>query len=272
MSCTTLQEQIDDKALTLAQGKLLKSRLAYRSRCMSLPSVLKLRREVEELVPNVTDPMYWLYPDQYGSSQHLKNSLLKEALQDVELGGWALSADSINYLADFIRKDRPCNIIEFGSGASTLVLLLLSAGCSVRIVSVEQDAKFAKKTLDLLKKFNLDSYAEIIVSPLREQMRHGKQIQQHDFDDIAPQLVDFKADLVLIDGPCAPPGSRVHVMEELLERNLVADKARFLMDDALRDGELWAACCWHSLPEVAVNGIRWVGKGFLDGTVALPAS
>jgi hypothetical protein len=44
-------------------------------------------------------------------------------------------------------------------------------------------------------------------------------------------------------------------------------RARFLLDDALRDDELAVARAWSSLPGIELDGVHVVGEGLLAGHV-----
>ena len=46
-----------------------------------------------------------------------------------------------------------------------------------------------------------------------------------------------------------------------------AKHSQFVLDDAIRDGELDIAARWNRLPYVQVDGIRLIEKGLLTGTI-----
>ena len=69
----------------------------------------------------------------------------------------------------------------------------------------------------------------------------------------------------MIDGPAGPAGVRFGTLP--LVQGYVRDGARFVLDDALRDGELAIARDWATLPYANVAGIRLIEKGLLVGTV-----
>lgn len=70
---------------------------------------------------------------------------------------------------------------------------------------------------------------------------------------------------MLVDGPAAEAGARFGTLP--LAHPSVSHRAQFVLDDALRDGELTVARRWRSLPYVEVEGIRIVEKGLLTGAI-----
>lgn len=204
-------------------------------------------------------------------SASLRSRPLAIALDGVELGTWALGPRSLEELVRVVESGRPRAIIEFGSGASTVALAwAISMCCETsdvpRIVSIEQDAVHAQRTRDLLRRAGLESECVVLAAPLGEQVIEGRQTTCYVLPgDFKASLGERRADLIVIDGPAGPAGVRFGTLP--LARSLVADGATFVLDDALRDGELDVARLWAALPYVAVRGIRLIEKGLLVGTV-----
>ncbi len=73
------------------------------------------------------------------------------------------------------------------------------------------------------------------------------------------------AELIVIDGPAGAPGIRFGTIP--LVQQLTARDAPFLLDDALRAGEIEVATRWSQLPYLKVNHTILVDKGVLSGTV-----
>jgi predicted O-methyltransferase YrrM len=192
-------------------------------------------------------------------------------LDGIELGTWSLGPASIDELVRLVTSRRPRTIVEFGSGVSTVALAwamreTFGPGDVTRIVSIEQDAEHAQRTRDLLARSDLATGCVIVVAPLEDQVIDGFETTCYAVrDSLRSTLGDRRADLVVIDGPAGPPGVRFGTLP--LVRDHVADRATFVMDDALRDGELGIAKRWSALPYVHVVGIRLVEKGLLTGTV-----
>ena len=94
----------------------------------------------------------------------------------------------------------------------------------------------------------------------------GREISTYEADlDELSAKAPFGFDFVVVDGPSAEPGARVATL--IVFRPLLAPGALIFMDDALRDGELWAANQWAAMPELEVMGVVLVDKGVLRARV-----
>jgi hypothetical protein len=83
--------------------------------------------------------------------------------------------------------------------------------------------------------------------------------------DIGRYFKGRTADLVIIDGPSAESGARFGTLP--LIRGVTSPAAEFILDDAVRDGELDVAKRWMSLTYLQVDGIRLIERGLLTGKV-----
>lgn len=204
----------------------------------------------------------------------LRPESLGRALAGVELGTWALGPATIAELVAIVGRDRPEVVLEFGSGSSTVALAWAmresrGPGTRPRIISIEQDADQALRTADLLRRGGLEAEAAIVVAPLAEQVIEGQRTTCYALPDgVAEELADRRAGLVVIDGPAGPAGVRFGCLP--LARPFVRPDTPFVLDDALRDGELGIARRWARLPYVRARGIRLIEKGLLVGTVSGP--
>ncbi len=202
------------------------------------------------------------------------NGPLTSHLQGRELGTWALGPRSLGFLQDVVSRERPRLAIEFGSGISTAVLALAmrdgGAGSDGPIViSFEQDEAEAARTQELLAEAGLAELVVVVVAPLARQRIEGSTTTCYVLpEDVDQVFGDRKADLVLVDGPAAEAGARFGTLP--LAHPFVSPRALFVLDDALRDGELSVARRWRSLPYVRVDGIRIAEKGLLTGVILGP--
>lgn len=182
-----------------------------------------------------------------------------------DLGGWALEPETVVLLARLLEHRRPTAILEFGAGASTLFLARHSAarcaqGQAVCVTSIEQDADVAATIARRLQDAGLDRIARVIHAPLDSQGSYTLDLRQLD-----AALGKLAIDFVLVDGPFGPPGCRLSTLPAVLPRCSVG--ALWVLDDALRDGELAALRAWRSLPALHVEGIVPMGRGVALGTV-----
>jgi predicted O-methyltransferase YrrM len=197
---------------------------------------------------------------------------LASHLRGRELGNWSLGPLSLTYLRNLVLQHRPSRLLEFGSGISTLVLahaMTEARGGGEEgplVISVEQENVHASSTRDLLSDAGLDHLAMVVVAPLSRQQIEGIWTTCYALpESLSVIFRDRRADLVVIDGPAAEAGARFGTLP--LARPFVGANASFVLDDALRDGELRIARRWRSLPYIEIEGIRLIEKGLLTGII-----
>lgn len=202
-----------------------------------------------------------------------EDSALARLLAGRELGVWTLGSASLRLLRGTIEERRPRSVLEFGSGVSTLALasVMTSVHGALRgpcIVSIEQDAEQAALTRRGLVEAGLEALVDLRVAPLTRRSMGGRMLSTYDID---PKTILHRGpfDLVLIDGPLAEPGARYTTLA--LFASSISPGATILLDDALRDGEIWAASGWERLPGIKVDGVLVVDKGVLRVTVGHPS-
>jgi hypothetical protein len=107
---------------------------------------------------------------------------------------------------------------------------------------------------------------EILVAPLVSQQIEGMSTTCYGIPaDVGNVIGDLRADLVIIDGPAAESGARFGTLP--LARRFVGPRTPFILDDAMRDGELAVAKSWSSLAYVQVDGIHLIERGLLTGLI-----
>ncbi|NDV27858.1 hypothetical protein [Desulfovibrio sp. JC010] len=269
-----LPEDLPDNIVRLVQSKLAEIRRTQGETPMGRAELAAIRNEIGEIAP-IIDPLTALMKDRDKDSSYLQNRDLGEMLRGVELGEYALCAQSLNYLEKQIIARHPKCILELGSGVSTLALQtfcrpLREAGQEIRIFSVEQSDEYAAETRTRLSEHNLEDGVEVVSFPTHDVPGpSGHTFKCYDLSGLPRIMGDNRADFVLIDGPLGLPGSRVLTLPDLIQRKVLADNAFFLMDDALRDGEQWVYDIWLQRKDIDLQGVVWVGKGFLAGNVIL---
>jgi hypothetical protein len=94
---------------------------------------------------------------------------------------------------------RPQQIVECGSGVSTIVLArcveLLGQG---HVFSLEHDARFAERTRQALRQHGLSRHATVYDAPLRELVLPGWSGTWYSQDVLPSEL---NIDLLVVDGP-----------------------------------------------------------------------
>lgn len=182
-----------------------------------------------------------------------KRLILKNQLPP--LRGWATSPDVLLKLHSYIIETKPKCIVEFGSGASTIVIAdALRQNGVGKLYSFDNSEEFGLKTLNNLKSESLEGWVELDVSGLVEwegdHMNPEHQSNPSLWYNIESlqQVIDI--DLVWVDGP---PGalskySRFPALPAVKSR--LAKNAQVWMDDTIREEEYEICQRWREL----VNG------------------
>lgn len=200
--------------------------------------------------------------------RELSDKFLAEALDDVELGGWPLDIETIEWLGKYISENKPRGIIEFGSGYSTVCLayylrLIWGGDGGIRLFSIEQNEEYAFKTTNLLTSLGLSNIVTVLWRPLAKKTVLGNNTVCYNIqnDEIVNIITDQSIDMCIVDGPIASTGSRYGTIP--LVYNAMNKDAVVILDDALRDEELKIATIWEKEMLINIQGIIPIGKGIL---------
>ncbi|MBX3561136.1 MAG: class I SAM-dependent methyltransferase [Sphingomonas sp.] len=153
------------------------------------------------------------------------------------LGSWKADTGLLALLVDHIFAERPKLVVEFGAGASTLILAqaLRKAGGGT-LISFDQHADFVAATRDWLADHGLS--ADLRAVPLRPSPQGWPGL----WYDHGPLPRDI--DLMLIDGP---PWT-IHPFTRGAAASLfdhVAPGGTVMLDDGARPGERFVARRWR---------------------------
>lgn len=175
-------------------------------------------------------------------------------------GWWALTADTVLYLSDYLLRERPKRILEIGSGASTIWLGTFAQRIGAEYVSIEHDESFAAHTRTMIAEHGLEGTVDLRHAPLAPLEIDGEEFSWYDrdaFEDIGDQF-----DLLVVDGPPESTGemARYPAMPVLAER--LADDAAVVLDDIHREAETESLRRWaESYPgfEIVQAGLSRTG-------------
>jgi hypothetical protein len=180
-------------------------------------------------------------------AESLADPFLRRQLAGRELGTWTLSAYAVGLLDTTVRRLRPELAVEFSSGVSTLVLAhaTASSGGAPRVVSVEQDGAHVEATRGMLADAGLADAAVVLHAPLVSVEHDGVARSAYDLDPelLAHHIGGRAVGVAVVDGPAAETGARVTTAPAL--RPHLRGPCWLMLDDALREGELYAARWWH---------------------------
>lgn len=117
------------------------------------------------------------------------------------LGTWAIEGDFGQLISQEVQRGPTTNIVECGSGVSTLViaaqLCLKGVG---RLYTIEHDPRYAEETARRLVDAGLDKWVCMIVAPTVRQTLGTETIRWYDLAQVEPQLPEA-IHLLIVDGP-----------------------------------------------------------------------
>ena len=156
-------------------------------------------------------------------------------------GDYALNPTDLLELLHLIRVRQPRRVLELGSGTSSVWIAYVLEQSGGRLISLDHDAEYARRTRAVLTAHGLTEVAEVRDAPLTPVTIEGRDYPWYDPEALA-DLHDI--DFVLIDGPPAAVGAdarypALHVIEKRL-----ADRATIVFDDAGRKDEQAAMAAW----------------------------
>ncbi len=203
----------------------------------------------------------WLLRSLDGGTRQAKKALLErlELPDDAlpNLGSWKADTGLLTWLADHVDSAKPRTVVEFGAGASSLVLAraLQKAGGGT-LISFDQHVDFVDATREWLADYGLSAdlrAANLMPVP-------GWPGLWYDHGPLPGAI-----DLMVIDGP---PWT-IHPMTRGGAESLFANIAPggvVVLDDAARPGERMVARRWRKMhPEFEFRLWKGGTKGTLIG-------
>ena len=160
------------------------------------------------------------------------------------LRGWATSPDVLLHLHEHVMTVRPRLVVEFGSGASSLVLAdALRQNSFGKLVSIEHSDHYGGLTKEALRREHLEQWVELRIGELEPWTGQHLGRQEGQEDEAmhwypARLLADLEGiDMLVVDGP---PGKTCHnarypALPAVAERLSMA--ATVWMDDTNRQDE-----------------------------------
>jgi hypothetical protein len=158
--------------------------------------------------------------------------------------GWAASPDLLGVLLAYMHEKCPAVVLECSSGISTLILAAAAKNNgSGRVVSLEHDAAYAKRTRSLLARHGLADWADVVDAPLVPVQIGAWEGRWYDTSGLDPKLV---VNMLVIDGP--PQGTNPMARFPALAflRGRLSAGAVVVLDDASRPDEGATVGAWLS--------------------------
>lgn len=178
------------------------------------------------------------------------------------LRGWAASPDVLLYLHEYIREFKPLLLVEFGSGASTLVIAdALKQNAMGKLISIDHSSSYARKTQSYIDREGLNNFVELKLSCIEPWSSRHMNINDSRWysEDVLGDINSI--DLVFVDGPPRPTCkyARYPALPVLFEK--LAVDALVVLDDANRDDEIEIVKEWVEQYSMSVDYFDDYDKG-----------
>ena len=160
-----------------------------------------------------------------------------------ELGGWAADAVLVQHAARLVADVRPRLVLECGSGSSTIAIAECLKALGGRIITLEHDAEFARRTTEALGLRGLSDVARVVAAPLTTRELGGTVLSWY-----GPEYERFlqsPIDVLIVDGPPKASGPRARYPAVPALKSWLAPECWILMDDGDRPDERAIAHAWR---------------------------
>jgi predicted O-methyltransferase YrrM len=180
--------------------------------------------------------------------------------------GHAITPETLKLIQHLVDSLDVGSVLELGSGISTLLLAndfrRRNAG---RVLSFDDDARWAEQTAAKLRHEKLDAFADVRVAPLVDVEAGGRHARWYDLASLDEAA---RFDLIIVDGPPAWHGDSLVRLPALYRlRRHLSDKGVLVLDDAARDGERAVARQWQrDFPDLHFRMVQ-TGRGLLVAAV-----
>ncbi|MDT9232850.1 MAG: class I SAM-dependent methyltransferase [Limnospira sp. PMC 737.11] len=159
------------------------------------------------------------------------------------LRGWAISPDFAIALYSLILERKIKNVLELGSGSSSLVIgyALQKLGRG-KLISLEHDQNYTTASQDLVCNHKLEQYCQINYAPLQRTEVNGQNYKFYSLDCL--KQINIKFDLLIIDGPPSHTNPLARFPAVPLLYDYLSDEAIICLDDSDRKDEKLAVQKW----------------------------
>lgn len=176
------------------------------------------------------------YQDQRNQALLNIHSLIKPNYPLPYLLSWAAFPQLISTILTEVKRIKPENIVEIGSGSSTIITsYLLKEIGKGNIISLDHDTHYGKKTKDELSLHGLKEFAQVLHKPLVEQQIKGNNYTWYDVDSLP--IEEKSVQILVVDGPPEQTQSHARYPALPLLNKYLSDDAIVILDDAGRKEE-----------------------------------
>lgn len=159
---------------------------------------------------------------------------------------WPIEEEFAKYLIYRIVTNRPINIVELGSGTSSLIILktLEKLGYEYTLTSIDSDALFIEKTKNLLLAEEVydEKKVKLVFAPIKDVEVNGNMYKWYDKENLK---FDFgKIDLLFVDGPVGGFCKNARYPAVPFFRGCLKKGSCVIMHDARRPDEVEIVEIW----------------------------
>lgn len=183
------------------------------------------------------------YQDERTQALFNIHALVKPRAPLPYLSGWAAFPELISTILGEVKHLKPDNIIEIGSGSSTIITsYLLQEHEKGFIHSLDHDEYYGGKTKTQLAQHGLSDFAEIYFTPLVAHSIGNKKYTWYDLSSF--KVEEQSVQLLVVDGP--PEKTQRHARYPALPllAKYLANNAVIILDDAGRQEEQEIVQMW----------------------------
>lgn len=171
----------------------------------------------------------------------------------LDYGDWAMDPFLGKVLAQTIARYQPDNIVECGSGTSTVVMaqFLARYNPSGHVWAIDHLEEFATKTEELVVEYGYSENVDVLTAPLREWDVDGKELTWY---GLSPDRFEERSiDLLVVDGPPWNTGPQARYPAAFILEPYLAEDCVIILDDGDRADEEQAARRWAEFLDAEIE-------------------
>jgi len=161
--------------------------------------------------------------------------------------GWPIEEEFAKYFIYKIIVNRPANIVELGSGTSSLIILktLEKLGYQYKLTSIDSDLNYINNTKNLLIAEDVydENKVKLVYAPLKEMKVKGESYKWYDTDGLGFNFE--KIDLLFIDGPVGGFNKNARYPALNILKKYLKNGSLVILHDAKRPDEIEIVNMWQ---------------------------
>lgn len=164
----------------------------------------------------------------------------------ISWNSWPIEEEFAIKLVEIIKINKPTNVVELGSGTSTLIILktLNMLGVNYTLTSVDSDPIFLAKTKALLISEGVydDKKVKLIFSPVRDMIINNLSYKWYNPVDF--EFDSNKIDLLFVDGPVGGLCKNCRYPAVGIFKKNLRDGSIVILHDSKRPDEIEIISMW----------------------------